>query len=177
MAKTLQSTSENQLVSSLITEGGQQWNEAAIRNRFTEDTVEKILSIPLSTEGYTDFASWPHTKNGIYTVRSVYNLARTMNFLREESVDGKGSTSEQKPLEKMWKKLWAIQCPNKMKVVLWRLAHDCLPTGYQLQVRYIPTSYNCYFCNREETVEHCFFSIVTMLKKSWKNLKRIMNFA
>ena len=80
MAKTLQSTSENQLVSSLITEGGQQWNEAAIRNRFTEHTVEKILSIPLSTEGYTDFASWPHTKNVVYTVRSAYNLARTMNF-------------------------------------------------------------------------------------------------
>ena len=68
---TLQPTNENQLVSSLITEGGQQWNEAAIRNRFTEDTVEKILSIPLSTEGCTDFASWPHTKNGIYLVKSI----------------------------------------------------------------------------------------------------------
>ena len=91
---TLQPKSQNQLVSSLITEGGQQWNEAAIRNRFIEDMVEKILCIPLSTKGCTDFASWHHMKNGVYTVRSAYNLARTMNFWGERSVDGKGSTSE-----------------------------------------------------------------------------------
>ena len=71
----------------------------------------------------------------------------------------------------MWKKLWAIQCPNKMKVVLWRQAHDWLPTGYQLQVRSIPTSYNCYFCNREETVKH-YFLHCHYVKEIWKELKK-----
>ncbi|VAI29049.1 unnamed protein product [Triticum turgidum subsp. durum] len=53
--------------------------------------------------------------------------------------NGKGSSSKQDYLEKVWKRLWAIQCPNKMKIMLWRIAHNCLPTGSQLQTRSIPT--------------------------------------
>lgn len=36
-------------------------------------------------------------------------------------------------MEKAWKKLWTIQCPNKMKIVLWRITHNCLPTGFLLR--------------------------------------------
>jgi hypothetical protein len=64
--------------------------------------------------------------------------------------------SEHKYMEKAWKKMWAIDCPNKMKVILWRMSHDCLPTGYQFCVRSLHIRYDCYFCNKEETVEHCF---------------------
>ena len=30
---------------------------------------------------------------------------------------------------KEWKSIWSIISPNKMEIVLWRMAHDCLPTG------------------------------------------------
>ena len=152
----ISSRSGNDMVSSLIIKGEHKWNEETIRNIFSEDISEKILSLPLSTEGCPDFVSWPHTKDGVYTVRSAYNFLRTLNFWSDRSTDGKGAISDHKIMEKIWRKLWAIQCPNKMKVILWRLAHNCLPTGAQLQVRSIPTRYDCHFCNREETIEHCF---------------------
>jgi hypothetical protein len=85
----------------LIIEEQHQWNEEVISTKFSENLAENILSIPLSTEGCTDFTSWPHTKNGVYTVRSAYNLARTHNFWRDQSVDGKGAMSEQNT----WRKL------------------------------------------------------------------------
>jgi hypothetical protein len=159
-------------VSSLIIEEQHKWNEEVIRTKFSENLAEKILSIPLSTEGCTDFTSWPHTKNGVYTVRSAYNLARTHNFWRDQSADGKGAMSEQKYMDKAWKKMWAIDCPNKMKVILWRMAHDCLPTGYQFRVRSLHTRYDTTFAIGRKLLNTVFY-IATMLKKSGKNSKRL----
>jgi hypothetical protein len=31
-------------------------------------------------EGWDDFVRWPHTKNGVYLVRSAYKLARSSKF-------------------------------------------------------------------------------------------------
>jgi hypothetical protein len=32
----------------------------------------------------------------------------------------------------LWKKLWKSKAPGKMKITVWRFAHDCLPSGHQL---------------------------------------------
>jgi hypothetical protein len=56
--------------------------------------------------------------------------------------------------EKLWKKLWSIKAPGKMKITLWRLAHDCLPSGTQLRRRNIPVEGVCLFCDREESAAH-----------------------
>jgi hypothetical protein len=171
---TLTTTSpvkDDQTVSSLMQENGGQWKEKSVRDLFPEEISEKILSIPTSSEGCSDFPSWPHTKSGTYSVKSVYNLARSKLFWISRSNIGKGASSNQVTMEKAWKKLWAINCPYKMKVVLWRMAHNCLPTGTQLQVRSIPTRYDCYLCNRVEDVEHCFLQC-QYVKEIWKDLKK-----
>lgn len=41
-----------------------------------------------------------------------------------------------------------------MKINLWRAAHDCLPTGFQLRRRHIPAMEGCIFCNRDDPIEH-----------------------
>lgn len=35
---------------------------------------------------------------------------------------------------KHWKMLWSIKAPSKMKIILWCLVHDRLPTIFQLQL-------------------------------------------
>lgn len=162
---------DNQTVSALMDGDGKHWNTYLVKEIFPTEISRKILSIPISAEGCNDFPSWPYTKNGIYSVRSAYNLARSQLFWKTQSSNGKGASSKQEIMEKAWKKLWAINCPNKMKVVLWRMAHNCLPTGTQLQVRSIPTRYDCYFCNRGETIEHCFLQC-EYVKEIWKDLKK-----
>jgi hypothetical protein len=47
--------------------------------------------------------------------------------------------------EKMWKAIWKIKAPGKMKIHLWRFAHDCFPSAIQMQRRQIPTSDACFF--------------------------------
>ena len=162
---------DNQTVNALMEENGKHWNTNSVRQFFSEEISKKILIIPISFEGCNDFPSWPYTKNGIYSVRSAYNLARSQLFWKTQSSDGKGASSKQRIMEIAWKKLWAINCPNKMKVVLWRIAQNCLPTGTQLQMRSIPTRYGCYFCNRMENVEHCFLQC-EYVKEIRKDLKK-----
>ncbi|KAM3230197.1 hypothetical protein ACQJBY_060782 [Aegilops geniculata] len=41
-----------------------------------------------------------------------------------------------------------------MKIVLWRLAHNCLPSGEQLCRRNVPAPAACAFCGRIESIEH-----------------------
>jgi ribonuclease HI len=156
-SRTIIPVEENETVNQLFSSDGKSWNEEAVRKMYPEDTVVKILKIPISLEGCCDFASWPHTKGGIYTVRSGYNLARSLSFWQYSCYAGRGSSSNLLETEKSWRKLWKIQCPNRMKIILWRMAHNCLPTGDQLHRRTIPTRYECIFCNRFETLEHCFF--------------------
>jgi hypothetical protein len=50
--------------------------------------------------------------------------------------------------------------PNKMKIHLWRFAHDCLPSGVQMIRRQIPTTDACVFFGREEDIEHA--SLINM---------------
>ena len=67
---------DNQTVNALMEENGKHWNTNSVRQFFSEEISKKILIIPISFEGCNDFPSWPYTKNGIYSVRSAYNLAR-----------------------------------------------------------------------------------------------------
>jgi hypothetical protein len=57
-----------------------------------------------------------------------------------------------------------------MKVVLWRMIHDCLPTGHQLNHRHIPADGGCVFCGQLERVEHLFL-FCPFARSVWKVVK------
>uniref|UniRef100_A0ACD5XPQ5 Uncharacterized protein n=3 Tax=Avena sativa TaxID=4498 RepID=A0ACD5XPQ5_AVESA len=80
---------------------------------------------------------------------------RSQAFVENQSRTKRGLSSHITDEEKLWKKLWSIKAPGKMKITLWRFAHDCLPSGTQLRQRNIPVASDaCLFCNREESSEH-----------------------
>jgi hypothetical protein len=56
--------------------------------------------------------------------------------------------------EKYWKAIWKINALGKMKIHLWSFAHDCLPSGVQMQWRCRPTSDLCIFYGRCEDIAH-----------------------
>nr|AAO19364.1 hypothetical protein [Oryza sativa Japonica Group]AAR00641.1 hypothetical protein [Oryza sativa Japonica Group] len=57
-----------------------------------------------------------------------------------------------------------------MKINLWRAVHDCLPTGFQLRKRHIKALDGCFFCGRDDQVEHifiqCHFAVAV-----WQDVK------
>jgi hypothetical protein len=172
LVKPLVPLSDGQTVASLIV--SRSWNEDAVRAIFVEDIVNKVLQIPISRSGGNDFVTWPHNKLGIYIVRSAYYFARKDLALISQSGRGHGMFSGSGDDAMNWKALWAIRAPGKMKITLWRFAHDCLPSGHQLQHRHIPASPNCIHCSAEERVEHAML-FCPFAREVWIAVKENVN--
>jgi hypothetical protein len=68
---------ENQTVSLLLDNDGLNWDDDIIRHFFCDEESNLILDIPISSDSCTDFISWPHSRTGVNTVRSAYNLAQS----------------------------------------------------------------------------------------------------
>jgi hypothetical protein len=141
-----------------------------IRSVFEEDVASRILRIPISRHGGSDFVSWPHNKFGFYTVRSAYNLASTQEFNQTRSLSKRGLSSNMDEEASLWKRLWKITAPGKMKITLWRFVHDCLPSGQQLQRRNILASSVCIHCNCEEQAAHTLL-FCQFARDVWEDLK------
>jgi hypothetical protein len=86
----------------------------------------------------------------------------------------RGLTSDSEAEARVWKKLWAIVVPGKMKITLWRFAHDCLPSGQQLQRRNIPAPTECIFCGRFEEAAHTML-FCQYTREVWTELKHMFS--
>ena len=160
-----------QTVDTLMMAGARSWDVDLVCTIFTEAVAEKTLQVSISRGGGSDFASWPLARFGQYTVRSAYQLARSDCDAIDRSRPGRGSSSVVVDNSMLWKKLWANKAPGKMKITLWRFAHDCLPCGHQFQKRHIPASTTCVFCNQYETIEHALLrrgGMVAAARRGWR---------
>ena len=126
------------------------WRQDIIMETFNREDVEAICKIPLSQRRVTKVVVWLHNKEGVNIVRSGYRVARKV--LREwtESSTGFG--------QQIWKKLWKVRVPNKMKVFAWKACHEILPTRVNLVKRNIIRENLCLCCQRvPETVIHAIW--------------------
>jgi hypothetical protein len=105
----------------LLDEGTGTWNDKNIHAFFDPDTAAKILQIQVARHTGEYFVCWPHTRHGIFSVRSAYNLARTRKFPASLSRTGQEMSSAWVADEKAWKMVWKIHAPGKMNIHLWRL--------------------------------------------------------
>jgi hypothetical protein len=123
------------------------WNRSLIENLFSLEEVRAVLSIPISPN-WDDAMIRKGTKNGLFTVRSVYNLAR----MNEKQALPRSSNQGEKT--EMWSVLWRLPIPNAEKNFLWKACHKILPTKVSLFKRKVVTETMCPICNLDE--ETCF---------------------
>jgi hypothetical protein len=125
-------------------ENERQWDVNKIMNLFSYDAAAQILAVPLVVEVQEDRLVWKEEQNGEYTVRSGYRLLMQEH---EERVcpEVKGD----------WRSLWKIRAPPKVKHLLWRICHDCLPTRKRLRQHHVQCLAECELCSeREEDAWH-----------------------
>jgi hypothetical protein len=73
-----------------------------------------------------------------------------------ERMQGKGSTKERGTA--MWKFIWALQVPNNVCVLLWKMCNNILPTKANLLMKGVVHDAICMFCEREvETCSHAIW--------------------
>jgi hypothetical protein len=87
------------------------WDTQFVNQMFWGVDVQRILALPLPVHEMSDFIAWDPTKNGIFLVRSAYQVEWNAQFghMIQTSV---GSSA---PDEK-WNLLWSVQCPAKIRI-------------------------------------------------------------
>jgi hypothetical protein len=119
-----------------------------ITTLFKPSCAAKILATPLFKSVYDDKRIWRVENNGVYSVKSAYRLCV------QELLD----TSHLK-MHGEWKLLWKIQCPPRVKNLLWRISRCCIPTRASLQQKGVNCTTNCALCNNNvEGSYHVFFN-------------------
>ncbi|BFG41108.1 hypothetical protein CerSpe_273820 [Prunus speciosa] len=87
---------------------------------------------------------WHFAKNGRYSVKSGYWAALEYKRLEELSVGSLAGPSS--PSLKLWKHLWKLKAPQKILHLLWRLAHNLLPSKEVLFRRRVTQETSCFRC-------------------------------
>ena len=147
-------------VSSLINQELSVWKSDEVNRVFLPHEASLILSIPLSRRQPPDCASWSCTPSGNFSTSSAYKL------LAAAASSDRASTSNQADQSGLWKRLWKLQVPNKIKHFIWRVCNNALPTKCNLKQRHIADSDVCKLCNdAPEDALHalCFCSYVALV--------------
>ncbi|KAA3464145.1 reverse transcriptase [Gossypium australe] len=137
-------------VNLLIDSTTRKWKEELVKDTFVEVDAARILRIPLASNPHEDFLAWGGEASGEFSVRSAYKLL-------QNSEDNPRAYALQTSYRKLYRKLWLLNLPTKIKITVWKISWHFLPTRVNLQHRRLLADPRCPRCGeRAETVDHLF---------------------
>ena len=95
------------------------WDDCLIRGIFNTQEVSLIKSIPLWPTPVADKLTWPFNALGTYTVKLGYK------FLAREELHNQSPRHHHN--SELWKLIWDLDVPNKVKNFVWRSSKDAIP--------------------------------------------------
>ena len=128
------------MVSSLINHVDRCWKVTKIDSLFLPEEAATIKAIPLSLFDRDDLPFWPYTRDGVLSVKSCYQL------LMEQDESKLLDTSNGGVNSNVWKAMWRLHVPNRVKSLVWRAGTNSLPTRVNLVQRQILTEAVCLDC-------------------------------
>ncbi|KAK9983282.1 hypothetical protein SO802_032807 [Lithocarpus litseifolius] len=102
------------VVQDLFIPGTKTWDSEIIDRLFLPWEAESIKSIPLSDHQHSDLLIWPHTPDGCFSVRSAYRILAVAQSRDQPS------SSNIEASKRLWKGVWKIEVPNKVRHFIWR---------------------------------------------------------
>ncbi|KAK3218383.1 hypothetical protein Dsin_012353 [Dipteronia sinensis] len=118
------------------------WDDVLVRQSFSEEEAEAILSLPSSRIGLNDSIIWHFDNSGVYSVRSGYWIAKDK--------DSNPSCISLNPSVSWWKFLWRLRLPTKIKNFIWKACNDWIPTNINLAVHGVKVETFCPFCCQKQ---------------------------
>jgi hypothetical protein len=125
-----------------------------------------IRSIPLSTRKFSDTWAWHYNKNGILWVKSVYRLLVHTKKRREAWLEARSEGLDTGLEGKLWQRIWRVQVPPKLRIFIWRLAHQSLPTGDVRHHRQMAETKACSICGEQDSWRHSLLNC-TIARYVW----------
>ncbi|KAL5813762.1 hypothetical protein ACOSQ4_024403 [Xanthoceras sorbifolium] len=124
--------------------------EKLVQRCFDPEEANMILGIPFSLNPRPDSYFWNFDRNGFFSVKSAYRLALNLQ--------GSGVASSSNGPHFLWKFLWNLNLPSKIKILSWKACKEIIPTRALLAKRGIINNGNCLLCDDGwESVEHVFW--------------------
>ncbi|KAF3973465.1 hypothetical protein CMV_003110 [Castanea mollissima] len=146
-------------VSTLIDSGRHCWSQELIDANFFPREAALMKAIPLSFNVCADVMTWPLNMDGVYSVRSGYHLLLDMELNEQPRPSDLSST------KLLWKDMWSLKVPNRVKTLIWRAGWDSLPLKSNLKKRKIPIDAMCSNCGLEpETSLHAIWSCPSLMQ-------------
>lgn len=136
---------ESGLVWHYINQESRAWKIESLQGIFDGTTIDHILAIPLPPNAVDDRLIWMFSKDGNYNVRSGY-------WVGMGSPPGSTLTPQ---IDEIWKKIWKLQWPPKLKHFFWRACKNSLPVNAVRHHRHMAPNPDCSRCDGgAETVFH-----------------------
>ena len=131
------------------------WNWEAVGEWISKEEKELVRQIMINDKGGGDKFVWSKEKNGEYSVKGGYRVMKEEKD-RKEII---GPSSSYRVDNRIWKEIWKLEVPNKIKNFIWRLCTNSIATNDNLYRRKIKEDPVCNICWKEaETVEHICFT-------------------
>ena len=114
-------------VCGLISKVTHQWDWSILTTTFTQATVEDILRIKVGTLSTRDKLTWKENKPWEFTMKTTYQVAHRLSHTPSEE----HSSAAQD--QSLWKRLWSLNVPPKVRTFMSRACCNVLPTKSKIQ--------------------------------------------
>lgn len=72
-------------------------------------------------------------------------------------------------MTKVWKSIWSLNCPNKIKHFMWHACRNILPTNHCLKKRKVVSANECGLCGACKTIGHVLVQC-SIAAEVWKEI-------
>ena len=151
-------------ISDLFVAGSCRWNVSLVRQTFTHEDAELILKVKPHSDRKDSF-KWGYTSNGNYY--SSQSGRKLLELLRERQQPLHVAVGLP-PIEKnLWKAIWKVKAPSKLKHFLWRVMAGAVPVKERLNSRGLQLDSRCRMCpSGSESICHHLF-LCPFAKEVW----------
>lgn len=131
---------------------------------FSADITKCIMQIPLSSSVQDDFQVWGGEPSGTFSVRSAYKLLQSSTripnnyFIQAEN-------------KKFYRKLWNLRMPSKIKITVWKISWNYIPTLANLKLKRVVTEDWCPKCRQIEEDSIYVFRQCPTTEEVWRQLR------
>ena len=123
-----------------------------MKDLFTESDALIITNIHLSKRSMPDKQIWRDSSIGVITVKSAYFYARKMLGNEVHLL------SQKKP---GWRIFWTAKTIIRVKLFIWRLINEVIPTGSILHRKGLDANLCCKVCGQQgDTLRHVFLDCI-----------------
>jgi hypothetical protein len=137
-------------VSQLMHGERREWDDEILRQCFLPHDATEVRKTRLSDRG-DDMITWFYERTGLFTVPNAYRLA--MDLEQKETGQERCSANPDgsRPL---YKNIWTVNMPPKVRVFAWRVAKDSLATQADRKRRTLVQHATCQVCVKEDKIAH-----------------------